>query len=213
MEIVSLKEAKARGLVRYYTGIPCKYGHLCERNVKEARCIECGNAKMRRYWAANEEARQKRNADLRDRWKDDEKRARDLAQRKQRYATDAEFREERRAISAANHQRRYANPAYAEKIRDQCREYARNNRGIFNARIARRRAAELQRTPAWADREAIRIFYESCPVGYHVDHIIPLRGRTVSGLHVLENLQYLPATENLSKGNSFGTTRKIAVVS
>jgi hypothetical protein len=65
------------------------------------------------------------------------------------------------------------------------------------------KAAKLQRIPPWADLEAIKEFYLNRPDGYHVDHIVPLRGKEVSGLHVLENLQYLPAKENLSKGNSF----------
>lgn len=59
--------------------------------------------------------------------------------------------------------------------------------------------------PRWADRKAIKRFYESTPPGNHVDHIIPLCGETVSGLHVLENLQYLPAIQNVRKGNSFET--------
>jgi hypothetical protein len=51
------------------------------------------------------------------------------------------------------------------------------------------------------DLVAIRNFYANCPAGYEVDHIIPLKGRNVSGLHVLENLQYIPAELNRSKGN------------
>jgi hypothetical protein len=70
-------------------------------------------------------------------------------------------------------------------------------------RSAKDRADRLHRTPPWADLEAIKEFYMNCPSGHHVDHIIPLNGKTVSGLHVLENLQYLPAAENIRKKNKF----------
>ena len=67
----------------------------------------------------------------------------------------------------------------------------------------KRRSAKMERTPVWADLEAIKTFYKNCPEGYHVDHIIPLQGDLVSGFHVLSNLQYLMASENLSKSNSY----------
>ena len=70
-----------------------------------------------------------------------------------------------------------------------------------NAIEAKRRAAKLHQTPQWANLKAIEEFYKNCPKGYHVDHIVPLQGKNVSGLHVLENLQYLPASENIRKGN------------
>lgn len=67
---------------------------------------------------------------------------------------------------------------------------------------AHRKPRVAAATPAWADKKAIRLFYINCPEGHHVDHIFPLHGKTVSGLHVMENLQYLPATENLRKSNA-----------
>ncbi len=75
------------------------------------------------------------------------------------------------------------------------------NKSKQNAKSNMEKAMRLQRIPPWADLEAIKEFYLNRPDGYHVDHIVPLRGKEVSGLHVLENLQYLPAKENLSKGN------------
>ena len=77
------------------------------------------------------------------------------------------------------------------------------NKDKQNAKSNMEKAAKLQRIPPWANLEAIKQFYLNRPEGYHVDHIIPLRGKTVSGLHILENLQYLPAKENLAKSNKF----------
>lgn len=65
------------------------------------------------------------------------------------------------------------------------------------------RAKKAQRRVSWSDSESIKLFYNNCPVGYHVDHIIPLNGKTVSGLHVINNLQYLPAAENIRKRNFY----------
>lgn len=73
-------------------------------------------------------------------------------------------------------------------------------------RNAVRKARYLQRTPPWSEKKAIREMYRRCPEGYHVDHIIPLLGKLVSGLHVVANLQYLPASENCRKQNAFEPT-------
>ena len=81
------------------------------------------------------------------------------------------------------------------------RKYNKNNRAKRTALEAKRRSCKLQQTPKWADLKAIEQFYLNCPKGFHVDHIIPLQGKDVRGLHVLENLQYLPAKDNISKGN------------
>lgn len=63
-----------------------------------------------------------------------------------------------------------------------------------------------ERTPSWSELDLIQEFYTNCPANYHVDHIIPLRGKDVSGLHVLSNLQYLSANENRQKSNNFNTS-------
>ena len=71
----------------------------------------------------------------------------------------------------------------------------------FHSRL--REIAEIKQRPSWANMDKIREIYVNRPEGYHVDHIIPLRGKKVSGLHVENNLQYLPALENMKKHNTF----------
>lgn len=92
-----------------------------------------------------------------------------------------------------------------DKLKEYNREYNQTPQGIANRRAAKAkcRAAKLQRTPSWAEDNKIKEFYINCPTGYHVDHKIPLQGKLVSGLHVIDNLQYLTAADNLSKGNRY----------
>lgn len=78
----------------------------------------------------------------------------------------------------------------------------------FAAKRAARHAAQLQRTPSWADHRAMAEVHAEAArrsvatgVPHHVDHDLPLRGRLVSGLHVAANLRVVPAVLNLRKGN------------
>ena len=79
------------------------------------------------------------------------------------------------------------------------RLWRKNNLRYDAFRAATYRATKKQRTPSWVNLDKIKQIYLDCPEGYHVDHIVPLRGTAASGLHVETNLQYLPAKENLSK--------------
>lgn len=90
------------------------------------------------------------------------------------------------------------------------RWYVKNKAKVLAASRARQ-IAKIQRTPVWADLEAIEKIYEDAKrisdelgVPHEVDHIIPLQGETVSGLHVHWNLQIISRTENRKKGNKFG---------
>jgi len=87
--------------------------------------------------------------------------------------------------------------------KDEFSAYYDINKAEITANVAERHAQILRATPAWADKDKIKQIYKTCPKGYHVDHIVPLQGKNVSGLHVECNLQHLPASENISKSNTW----------
>lgn len=84
------------------------------------------------------------------------------------------------------------------------KKWDKDNRKRKNALCAKYRAKKLNATPKWLTEDhlnEIKQIYKDCPKGYHVDHIVPLQGKNVSGLHVPWNLRIVTAEENLSKGN------------
>lgn len=94
---------------------------------------------------------------------------------------------------------------------DRCRELDRAKEirkpELKRARVAKRRAALMSAIPSWADLDAIKGMYRLAQVfrdaglQVEVDHIVPLQGSTVSGLHSHDNLQLLVKSINISKGN------------
>jgi 5-methylcytosine-specific restriction endonuclease McrA len=105
---------------------------------------------------------------------------------------------EKTAVSSKKWQQ--ANP---ERVITNGKKWVQANLGKLNAKTNRRRITKLHRTPSWSECKAIRRFYINCPKGMEVDHIIPLQGKKVSGLHVLSNLQYLTPKKNQIKHNKF----------
>jgi predicted RNase H-like nuclease (RuvC/YqgF family) len=103
--------------------------------------------------------------------------------------------------------------ANKEKIKEVQTAYRKAHPEKWRVCKAARRAAELQRLPAWLtefDHLKIKCLYQVAAMrskesgeDWHVDHIIPLRGKAVSGLHVPSNLQVIPATENRQKNNAY----------
>ena len=101
-----------------------------------------------------------------------------------------------------------------DKVKESYKKSRLKNIGLYLAKDRQREISKLNRTPKWLssfDKLYIKYIYSfskniSNYLGqkYHVDHIIPLQGELVSGLHVPSNLQVIPATINLQKGNKYG---------
>ena len=187
MEIISRSEALKKGLKTYFTGKPCPYGHLTERRLTSSRCPICARDQKRRnkerYYAKQKEwlaANKDRVAE-----KQKERRARKLE-------ADTKKQRERRAKMS---------PEKLEMRRAKMRDYYQRTRAQQIFRSYQRLEVVKQQTPKWADLGKMNEFYRNCPPGHEVDHIVPLQGREVRGLHVEANLQYLPRQQNRAKSN------------
>jgi 5-methylcytosine-specific restriction endonuclease McrA len=138
--------------------------------------------------------------------------AKSQARRKERwdqFLADERRRYVGRAEEICNRQREYraANPEKRARV---VRGYRERNPERMREYVSARRAALVAAMPKWVDRKAIRAVYAAAVratketgVKHDVDHIVPLRGKGVCGLHVPWNLQVLTATENKKKFTSF----------
>lgn len=101
-----------------------------------------------------------------------------------------------------------------EYMKQYLSEHQQQNKALWNHKNSIHRAKKLQRTPQWLNEDQlwfIKEIYELAQlrtkvtgVEHHVDHIVPLKGKDVSGLHLPWNLQVIPWYENLSKSNKTG---------
>jgi len=103
--------------------------------------------------------------------------------------------------------------ANIEKVKDWNKKSRIKHKDRVNATNSKRRADKFNRTPSWLTEDdlwIIKEFYDmailrtkATNIKHHVDHIIPLKGKNVSGLHVPNNLQVITASENVRKNNIF----------
>lgn len=182
MKTITRGEARDRGLTRYFTGSVCPRGNVHERRTSDGNCA-CEQCMA---------FRRKRHKPYLAQWLNQNPHR--VIAIKQRYATKSEVVARRRI---ERQQYKLANPA---KV-------------VADTRW--RQATKLRATPPWADRDAIAAVYtEARRLGFetgiphHVDHIIPLRGKGVCGLHVPWNLRAIPARDNYLKHANYAAAQE-----
>jgi hypothetical protein len=204
MKLVTWSEAKASGLKHYFTGKPCKRGHIALRQTSALRCMDCAKEKQA------------------ERMKDPEKRAKQIKivteYNKKRRATDSNFRVRDNEYRKKWTHKKMQDPEYAAKVIEQGRIASAKRRAINPSanrfKAANYKISKYKRIPGWLtkeDRTKMKSVYAmrdwlnwTVPNGnYQVDHVIPLRGVFVSGFHVPENLQIIRGADNARKGNYY----------
>jgi 5-methylcytosine-specific restriction endonuclease McrA len=167
LAILSRAQAKAVGSKTYFTGKPCKSGHVDRRYASTGACAECLRASTRLAVSLSIDRHRERN----------------------------------RAYYRAN----------SDKIKKKTAAWLKSHPEVVSFFSAAWRAHKTAGCPAWltaCECELMRDAYlyarawsKATGVPHEVDHIIPLRGKNVCGLHVPWNLRLIPQAENRRKSN------------
>lgn len=229
----SISAALARGTNTYFTGRACVHGHVSYRYVLDRRCAACAKVKLQEYVAKNKKRIHERDAA---KWSavTAEQRVLVNARRRAYYEKTKERRREERRVHYAktmlDPSKRAARRVYVNEKRKlqgprkdtgslvAKQKYKKTSRGrvVSAAADAKRHASKMQRTPAWLTPDDLWMMEQAYELAalrtkifgfaWHVDHVIPLQGKTVSGLHVPTNLQVISGAENVSKANKWVAT-------
>lgn len=192
-------EAKAQGLKFYCTGKPCKHGHLSDRYTSTAICVKCVQLAGVDRYKHNREAQYNSWR----KWYEANKDVHNARVKRWQAANKDKTRVDAKMWVAAN----------PEKVAVKTKRYRDANPDKVTAWAVASVAKRAKRVPIWlsADdkwllREAYALAKQRTQMfgfAWEVDHIIPLRGATVSGLHVPTNVQVIPKALNRLKRNEF----------
>lgn len=181
LHLINRSTAASVGLKTFFTGAPCKRGHVALRRVCSSVCVQCQIEFDRKKWLEKREILAPRN------------RARHYENRDARLLA-----------------RRVAWSKDADRLKAKRAKWGRDNPGVVRHINSLRKKQIKRATPPWAEKEKIKAVYLEAQalsvktgVLHHVDHVIPLQGETVCGLHVHRNLAALPWRDNLTKKNKF----------
>lgn len=166
-------------------------------------CKECHKTYVKNNYAKNPESKLKRMKEYRQENKEYLK----------KYESDRSKTEKRKKLAKKYHKNRYSkrkseilakNRKWAkenpEKQYKRTKRWRQENKGLATSYTVKYKARKLNATLDGYDSE-IKEIYKNCPIGHEVDHIMPLQGENLCGLHVPWNLQYLTISENRSKSN------------
>lgn len=196
MTPINRKEAARLGLQRYFTGKPCKHGHVSERYVASKQCVSCASAACR----GDDYLAQKRQYYI-------DNRSRILTQQAVYNAVNAERRSEwMRGYYAENREARLASN----------RSWKARNKDSVMALNLRRLARQRRAVPAWFGEldslvwleaaDLVQLRFDATGIRWNADHMLALRASTVCGLHTWNNCQVIPASLNAKKKNKLALT-------
>lgn len=201
MKIISRKEAKSLGLKYYFTGKPCKHGHISQKQTNKGYCCACARNQSKKYAAKNKE----KVSEWMKAWR----------------SSNREY------ISEYNQSRRDQLNEWVSNNTERVREIRRNYKKrnpmlVFTRRTLERLerhsdARKYEDLLGYTQSEFIEHMESQFKAGmswknrseWHVDHIKPIKYFLDEGvtelkiINALSNLQPLWAHENLSKGAKF----------
>ena len=202
------KQAIDRGERYYFTGKPCPRGHVSKRHVTSG-CVEC--------WPTYGKTQYERHKDrILERSRQNQHKYRE--QRKEYALKNKEYlkqktreRNQRPEVKERNrkrHKEYWLNNK--ERRREIANRYANSAKGQAKSRV--RQLAKRNATPTWVCLESLEVKHKEritmsrlTGVPHHIDHIVPLQGDNVCGLHVPWNLRVITAEHNLSKHNKWSS--------
>jgi hypothetical protein len=205
MQRLNRQQAKAIGAPRCFGSVCAKHPELEGERRVSGGCVRCASENTKNARKLNPD----RTKEHRKKQVERVKNTPELLEKKRQ--SNAKYRTQHKEKVDASIK------LWRDKNKPLLREYVKNSKAknpdASRANVAKRRAARMKRTPVWLtedDHWMMRQAYKLAELRtkifgfvWHVDHIIPLQGENVSGLHAPNNLQVIPWAENISKGNSY----------